>query len=191
MDREPQDGRLRRLGLTAWSLLGALLLVGAILWILSRISFLLPSVVLAIAIIYVLNPVVSKLQIRGVARWIGSCVSYLVVLGLLILLGFLVIPSIADQGRDLADNFPEIYDDLILEIEGFGDGVGLNLDLPRYDEVRQNIEDSQGDFLSDRLGQITDITLSVLETALLIILAPVIAFYVLLDLPGSVRPPVR
>jgi len=183
MDPVAPDGRLRRLGLTAWSLLGALLLIGAVLWVLSRISFLLPSVVLAIAIIYVLNPVVSMLQGHGLARWIGSCLSYLVVLGLLTLLGFLVIPSIADQGRELADNFPTIYDDLIEDAEGLADRVGLTLDLPRYDDVRQNIEDSQGDFLSDRLGQITDFTLNVLETALLIILAPVIAFYVLLDLP--------
>jgi predicted PurR-regulated permease PerM len=176
-------GGIRRFGATAWNLLGGLLLIGAILWVLARVSFLLPAVVLALAIIYILNPVVSRLHDRGIARWIGSCLSYLVVIGFFTLIGFLIIPSIADQGRDLAENFPTIYDDLVADIESFSDRVGFEVDLPGYDELRESISDNQDSFLEDRLGQITDFTLGVLETALLLILAPVVAFYVLLDLP--------
>jgi predicted PurR-regulated permease PerM len=181
--RSADGGGLRRLGAGSWNLLGALLLIGAILWILSQIAFLLPAVVLALATIYILNPVVSRLQERGVARWIGSCLAYLGVLGLLTLVGFLVIPSIAEQGAELADNFPTIYDDLVADLESFADNIGLSLDLPDYEQLQEDFSEGQDSFLEDRLGQITDITLGVLETLLLIVLAPVIAFYVLLDLP--------
>jgi predicted PurR-regulated permease PerM len=132
----------------------------------------------------VLNPVVSRLERRGVARWLGSCLSYTILLGILTLLGYLIIPSIADQGRDLADNFPAIYDDLASDLEGLANDVGLSaVEVPSYEELQQSITDNQGDFFSDQLGQITDITLSVLESLFLLILAPVVAFYVLLDLP--------
>ncbi len=179
----PAGEGIRRFGATAWNLLGALLLIGAIIWVLSKVAFLLPAVVLALAIIYVLNPVVSKLQERGVARWIGSCLSYLLVLGFFTLLGFLIIPSLADQGRELANDFPTIYDDLAVDLESFIDRIGFDVDIPDYEELREGISDGQESFFEDRLEQITDVTLSVLETLLLIILAPVVAFYVLLDLP--------
>ncbi len=175
---------LKKLGIAAWSLLGTLFLLAAIGWIVLRFWIVGPPIVIAIAVIYILNPVVSRLESKGVARWLGSCLSYTALLGLLTLIGFLIIPSIADQGRELADNFPTIYDDLVNDLEGLADDVGLSaVDLPSYDELQESITSSQGDFFSDQLEEITDITLGVLESLFLLILAPVIAFYVLLDLP--------
>jgi predicted PurR-regulated permease PerM len=187
-DRNGTMGGLRRLGVAAWSLLGTILLLGVVGWFLLQFWIIVPSVVIAFVMVYVLNPVVERLHRRGVARWLGSCLSYTVLLGLLTLLGYLVIPSIVDQGRELADNFPTIYDDLAADLEGFADRLGLeDVDLPNYDELRERISDNQGDFFSERFSEITDFTLSVLETILLVSLAPVIAFYVLLDLPGLKR----
>ncbi len=177
-------GRLRRLGIAAWSLLGTFLFLAALGWLLFQFWIVGPPIVIAIAVIYVLNPVVSRLESKGVARWLGSCLSYTALLGLLTLLGFLIVPSIADQGRDLAENFPTIYDDLITDLESLAKDVGLSaVDLPSYEELQESITSSQGDFFSDQIGEITDITLSVLESLFLLILAPVIAFYMLLDLP--------
>ena len=177
------DG-IRRIGIAVWSLLGTLLLLYAFGWILGRVWILVPSVVLAIAIIYVLNPVVNRLQARGMARWMGSCVSYLALVAIFTLIGFLIIPSFVDQGAQLADEFPQIYDDLIADLESLAGDVGVDdLNLPDYAELQRRIEENGGDFVSDRLGEITDFTLGVLEALALLILAPVIAFYVLLDLP--------
>jgi predicted PurR-regulated permease PerM len=179
-------GGFRKAGIVVWSLLGTLLLLGAVGWVLVRFAFLLPAVVLALVVTFVLNPVVSWLQQRGMARWMGSCLSFLVLAGLLTLVGFLVIPSMAEQGRQLADDFPAIYDDLVTDLENFGDRIGLEIDLPSYDELRERIEEQQDGFFEDQMGRITEITLGVLETLLLVIVGPVIAFYLLLDLP-SVR----
>jgi predicted PurR-regulated permease PerM len=173
---------IRKVGIAAWSILGTLLLLGIGGWIITQFWIIVPPAVIAIAVIYVLNPIVSRLEGRGVARWLGSCLSYTILLGLLILLGYLIIPSIADQARELAENFPTIYDDLVVDLEGWAGDVGLNdLDLPDYGELQENLSDSG--FFNDQLAEITDVTLGVLETLFLLILAPVIAFYVLLDLP--------
>ncbi len=175
---------LRKLGVASWSVLGTLLLLGTIGWLMLQFWIIGPPIVIAIAVIYVLNPVVTRLENRGVARWMGSCLSYTALLGALTLIGFLMIPSIADQGRELADDFPSIYDDLATDLESIADDLGLSaVDVPSYAELQDSIADTQGDFFSDQLTEITDITLSVLETLFLLILAPVVAFYVLLDLP--------
>ncbi|MCJ7726734.1 MAG: AI-2E family transporter, partial [Acidimicrobiia bacterium] len=151
---------IRRMGVIAWSLLGTMLLLAAVGWVLLRFRVLLPAVVLAVAIVYVLNPVVTRLQKRGLARWMGSCLSYLVVGALLTLLGFLAIPSLIDQGRELADDFPRIYDDLAVDVENLADTFGMTLALPDYEELRVSIEESGGDFFSEQFGRITDLTLS-------------------------------
>jgi predicted PurR-regulated permease PerM len=182
-DRSSTESGLRRVGVMAWSLLGTLLLLAAVIWILTQVSILLPPVVFAIAIVYVLNPVVTRLQKRGLARWMGSCLSYLVLAGVLALVGYLILPSIVDQGRELADDFPTIYDNLVVDLEDIADRVGLDLDLPDYERLRADLEANQDDFFNDQLGRITDLTLSLLEAMALFLLAPVVAFYVLLDLP--------
>lgn len=175
---------LRRLGVAAWSLLGTILLLGVVSWLVLQVWIIIPPIVLAIAIVYVLNPVVNALHGRGVARWLGSCLSYIALLGLLTLVGLLVMPSLAEQGGDLVDNFPEIYDGLIVELEDLAGRVGINIDLPDYESLRDGLDTG---FLSDRFDRITTVALGVLEIVFLLLLAPVVAFYVLLDLPTARR----
>lgn len=175
--------RLKNLGVAVWSLLGTLLLVGAVLWILGKVWLVIPPIVIAIAIIYMLNPVVTRLHARGMARWLGSCLSYIVLMGVLTLVGFLVIPSITAQAGQLADDFPTIYEDLVADLQGFAEDLGFsNLDLPSYEELKDGLS-GDGGFLDGKLGRITDLTLSVLEALFLLLIAPVIAFYLLIDLP--------
>ncbi|MEX0825377.1 MAG: AI-2E family transporter [Acidimicrobiia bacterium] len=181
MRRERGSG-IRRVGVVAWSLLGTIFLIATLIWLVTRVWIIVPLIVFAIAIIYVLNPIVNLLARRGVARWLGSCLSYAVLAGLLTLIGFLVIPSIADQAAELADDFPRIYDEIVADIESLAAGLGLdNVDLPDYDRLED--EFAEDGFFREHLGRITEVTLGVLETILLLTLAPVIAFYVLLDLP--------
>ena len=186
MDGPTGESGLRRVGIAAWSLLGTLLLLGSALWLLGRIWIIIPPLILAGAMVYVLNPFVSALQRRGVARWLGSCLSYALLLGLFTLVGYLVIPSIADQASELADDFPRIYDDLVTDLEDLGSKVGIDdMDLPRYEELRDELTEGSGSFFDEQLGRITDVTLDVLEAIFLLLIAPVIAFYFLLDLPTT------
>lgn len=180
---KPERSRLQAVGVASWSLLCTLLLIGLLLWLIGRVWIIVPPMILAGVLIYLVNPVVTRLQAKGVARWMGSCLSYIVLMGFFTLIGFLVFPSFADQGRELADNFPTIYDDLIVDLSGFASNLGFDgIDFPTYEEVQDNLTGGDG-FFSDQLGRITEITLSVLEAVFLLLLAPVVAFYLLLDLP--------
>ena len=174
---------ISRVGIISWSLLGTALFLGLLIWLFLRIANLLPAIVFAIAIIFVLNPVVTRMNNRGIHRIIGSCLSYLALGAVLTLIGWLVFPSISDQATELSDRFPEIYDDAVIDLETWLIDLGADADIPRYQELQDWFAERENDFLSNNLERIGDVTLTVLEFLLLLIFAPVIAFYLLMDLP--------
>ncbi len=190
MDRPPARSRLyeviNRVGIISWSLLGTLLLLGAVLWVLSHVGNLVPALVFALAILFVLNPVVTRLQRYGMPRLLGSCLSYVVLGVLLIALGWLVMPSITDQTSQFGDRFPEIYNRVSDQAQEWADGLNLSVEVPDYQGLRDRIDEAAegGDFISNNLSRIGDVTLTILETLLLLIFAPVVAFYLLMDLPS-------
>jgi predicted PurR-regulated permease PerM len=174
-----------RVGIAAWSLVGLAALGWVLLQILGRFDVLLAPVVLATALIYVLNPIVARLSARHVPRILAAFLAFLLMIGAIVLLGFMVVPSISSQASEFRDSFPEIYEDSAAQIEDLVSRVGFDVDLWSYQQLQDFISnpDNQDQILSvvwDRLG---DVTTGVLETILVFFLAPVVAFYVLIDLP--------
>ena len=109
---KPLGETLRELGLTSWALLGILLLIAATLWILGRLQILLAPLVLAWVLVHLLDPMVERLHTRKVPRLLGALLAYVLVGGLITLLGLLVIPSITSQVSQLGSEGPAIYEDL-------------------------------------------------------------------------------
>lgn len=176
-------GTLRRLGVITWSLVGTIVFVALLVWGIIQVKNIIPAVVLATAIIYLLNPVVTFLHRRGLPRILGSCVSYLVLLAVVSLVVWLAFPSIADQAQQLGDDFPTIYDNLAVDAEGWAGDVGITVEIPRYDELDTYFSSATEDGGLLSFDRVSDFTLSVLEFLLILILAPVLAFYLLMDLP--------
>ena len=177
---------ITRVGIAAWSLVGAAVLLWVVLQIMIRVDILLAPVVLAGTLVYVLNPVVNFFARRRVPRIIATFLAFLGMLGVVAAIGAVVAPTITSQGSDLANRFPEIYEDSAAQIEDLVTGLGFeDVELWSYEELREFVQDpdAQDQILSvvwDRLGEVTT---GVLETILVFFLAPVVAFYVLVDLP--------
>jgi predicted PurR-regulated permease PerM len=173
-------------GMGAWSIVGMLVLVWAGIWILGRAQILIAPVVLAVALIYVLNPIVHRLENKGVPRMLGGFIAFMVLIAIIILLGFLVVPSVREQATSFSTDLPTLYNDTAIQIESLLDKVGFaDVDVPSYDEVQGFIDDpeNQDRFISaitERLGAVTS---GIMEAILVFFVAPVIAFYVLIDLP--------
>ena len=187
MDREAVYNSVQRLGVVAWSGLGAV----AVLWvgivIGSKIAIIFPPLVLGIAIIYLLNPVVSRLERRGVPRLMGSVFAYLLLVALFTAAAFFIVPVLVQQGQDLADRFPELVEDAQEEISSLADRMGLSVDvsLPTGQEVNDWFSDpANQDLIRSQLGTVADLTLNVFQAVLVALVAPVVAFYLLLDLPA-------
>jgi len=188
-EAEPQQDLsvlISRIGIAAWSIVGAAALIWILLQVFIRIDVLLAPVVFAVATIYVLNPVVNWLSARHIPRVIAAFLAFMMLLGVLVLFGFAVAPAVTSQASELANRFPEIYEDSATEIEELVANLGFEgVDLWSYERFQEFLRDpdAQDQILSvvwDRLGEVTT---GLLETILVFFLAPVVAFYVLIDLP--------
>ena len=222
--------RFSTAGRVAWSLLGVGAALAVLLWLGWQIRVVFPPLVLAGAIVFILNPIVTMLGDRGVPRAGGTALTYVGFVGTLVLVGVLVTPLIQTQSEELADQWPELradmeswLDDLaersvedgwIVEIpdseevldqlggdsstaenEEFDSVVAdasrvleqsdrpvLAADLDRVAaDARTRFPDEAG--IADRLETAREIGTRIFEVGLIFVLAPIIAFYLLVDLP--------
>jgi len=188
--RAPRTGRLgnviRSGGITAWSIVGMLALLWASVWIITQLQVLIAPVVLAIVLVYLLNPVVNRFARWRLPRVIGAFLAFVILIGAVVVVGFLVVPSISEQASDLAADFPTIYEDSASELEKLISDLGAgNVNLWSYDELQDFVQDPerQDRVLSSLYDNIGQVTSGILEAILVFFVAPVVAFYILLDLP--------
>jgi predicted PurR-regulated permease PerM len=173
-------------------------LLAYLVWVLRVIW---PPLILAGAIVFLLNPVVTRLQERHVPRALGTGLSYLAVVAAVVLLGLLVVPLATRQYDELAEQWPELREDLINQIDDLSvrseDG-NWPIRIPTYQELEDQFS-SDGAADADGDGVITDeerqdqfasqidtareLALRVFHVGLIFVLAPIIAFYLLVDLP--------
>lgn len=176
----------RRIGVYSWSAIGAMILAlaGGFILIEGRVIF--APLFIALIVVLVLNPFVSALQHRGVHRLIGASIAFLGLLAGLVTIGLIVIPGIADQGRAFATEFPLLYDRFIDQAGTFGSRFGIDPSLWSYEQVLAFLNDpaNQDTILSTVFGRLGTLTTGIFEFILVFLLGPVIAFYVLIDLPN-------
>lgn len=75
-------------------------------------------------IAWLFNPLVNKLQKKGIKRGLGAALVYLVFIGLIVLIISLIIPMMSDQLNDLVKMIPSIFDSIKNWIEGIFDKIG-------------------------------------------------------------------
>ncbi|HDH03353.1 MAG TPA: AI-2E family transporter, partial [Actinobacteria bacterium] len=187
---EPTYERIRRLGIAAWSLVGTAILIAILVWLIIKVQIIWPPLILAVILVYIFKPFVDWLATRGLPRLVGGCLSYIGFGGLLVLFGFLVLPEIAAQGRELVERFPEVIVSISDWLSRLADSVGVGVDVrPRLDEMSDAIREWFADpanqqVIVETLSRAGQIALGVAEILLIVLLAPVLAFYILMDAPA-------
>lgn len=205
--RLPAGERLRRAGLASWSLIGILVCVAILMYGLLKIRIVFPPLVLALLLIYTLNPLVSRLADRGIPRVWGTIMAFILFLGTITLVLLAAIPYVATQVQQFSEDWPrfrgktiEFVDDTAASLENTL-GVRVNVtqidcllgadatsdpDAPteaRCDEVTERFRQR----MIEGAGNFTEIGRSVLEVILVFVLGPLIALYLLIDLPQLQR----
>jgi predicted PurR-regulated permease PerM len=174
--------RLRGAGQLSWALVGVAVLFAVICVVLWTVRVIFPPLILAGAIVFLLNPVVTRLQRRRVPRALGAALAYVSVLAALALCGALVYPLAADQADELRDDWPEIQ----AKAESWIDARAEDSKGTFYEFTREDLEDAfSADNLTFRqqLDRARDVGLRVFQVLLVLVLGPIIAFYLLVDLP--------
>lgn len=188
MTKLPGYDQLKRAGIASWSVLGAILLLAALLWVFQAVSVVWPPLVLAVAVIYLLAPLVDLLQRFRVPRLIGSCLSYLLFAGLLVAFGFVVVPVIQDQFAEFGARLPQIISDLEGYVTDFGNRFGFTVGTFDFQSI---LNWSSTFFSPERIQEIVNQVGAFAKTGMQVlavfVLGPVLAFYILMDLPSIRR----
>jgi predicted PurR-regulated permease PerM len=191
----------------AWSLIGLLIVAAAAIWALFKISIIFPPLVIALIIIYALNPIVSRLEKRGVRRGIGAVGSYIVIAGILTALGFALAPLAARQIETFEEDWPVFRDRLVTfvddSVDGINDRLGTDFSTTQFDCLVGSEEIGEGggpsveqcdratqrtrEFFESQTSRLTDIGTSVIGVLLWFVIGPLIALYLLMDLPQLQR----
>ncbi len=162
------------------------LVVAGILWLLYLLRVLWPPLVLAGAVVYLMSPLVDRMQKWHIHRLLGSFVSYLLFLGLGVLVGFLVVPVIGDQLAAFSDQIPQLVEDIGVFLVDLGERLGLSVGVgSAVDTLQEWLADFfNQENVQEMLGQLGNFARAGFDVLIILALGPVLAFYILVDLPG-------
>lgn len=181
---------VRRLGVFSWSVIGVLILVVAAFWILDRGRIIFAPLLLAVVIVFVLNPMVTFFHDRGIPRIVGAMIGFLTFFAGLALILVVVAPDMVDQAQSLVERFPAIFDDTASQIRGVLADLGFeNVAVWNYQDLLDYLNDPKNRDTLIHLftANVGSVTAGIFEFILVFLIGPVLAFYFLVDLPSTGR----
>jgi predicted PurR-regulated permease PerM len=165
--------RAARGGIVAWSLIGIIVLGFFFLrYVIYPIRIIFPPLVVSMIAVYLLNPIVSTLERRGIPRLLGTLVTYLVGLGIFSTAMAFAAPIVAEQVRTFGREAPDLIERVANGLRDLAERAGIN--------VQQGTD---GTDVVGVLGRLLDYSRDLVDIALIFILGPILAFYFLVDLP--------
>ncbi|CAN5665151.1 AI-2E family transporter [soil metagenome] len=178
------DQQVRRAGQLSWAFLGLAALVALLGLVGWYVRVIWPPLIFAAAIVFLLNPVVTFLQGRGVPRVFGTALSYLGFFAVIALAVIGVAPLAADQADELSDEWPELRADLEERVDDLAArSENWIIQLPTVAEIEDQFGGNGNQDLGEQLETVRDVGSQVFHVAVILLLGPIIAFYLLIDLP--------
>lgn len=184
---------MRRVALTAWTVIGAFVILGVVAWAANQVRIIWLPLVFAVGLVIILDPIATAIQRAGIPRLIGTVFAFFVFAGFLVAIGFLAVPTIQTQAADFGKRLPVLYDETIQFLSEASDDLGVDLGpVWTSDTISDWIADPDNqETLQNLVGGFGSgagrLIRGVAETVAIFVLAPVLAFYLLLDLPRTKR----
>lgn len=170
-----------------WRWLGMGLLAAVGLYFLYLVRAILPPFIFAIALTYLLSPLVDYLSQHRLNRTAAIAVVYILLGAGAVLIGLYGLPALARELSVLAEAIPR-YTDMVQSLFDELQFSYRRIHLPEF--VRQVVDENirQGETLAlESLRTTTNIMVGLLSQAFSLIVAPIIAFYFLQDGGGVAR----
>lgn len=154
-----------------------------VLWMLSGM---ITPFILALAIAYFLNPVVSRMCAFGAPRWLGAFIVLLVFIAIITTATILLAPIVQAQIVEFISSLPSYIDTLQKElwprIKDILEHIPT-VDTTKLQDTFSQYTNDVVHFLGKVLGQVVSGSMALLDILALIILTPVVAFYLMRDWP--------
>lgn len=188
--RKPSNGikTIKNIGIFSWSIIGFLLIATLFFYIIYLIKIAIIPLILAIAIAYLLTPIVILLQ-KKMRRVFAVTITYIIFIGIIFTIFFFIIPIIIDQFRTFIDKFPVYVENLTKIINDFLQNsvlikntenlIGKEIipkdvsSITKYLISRINLEEI------DIFQRATTVGMLVFNTVLYLIVGPLLGIYIL------------
>jgi predicted PurR-regulated permease PerM len=178
---------LRRIAFIVWTTIGVL----ALFWVLLRIADSVRIIWLPLAfaggLTLLLNPIVNAFERVHVPRVVGTVFAFLVASSVVAATVVLLVPAIRQQGSDFAAQLPNLYDSIVEVLHSLSETFGIDLgnvwtsatiqEWISNPENQATVQELLGGFGSGAGRILRGVT----ETLAVVVLAPVLAFYMLMD----------
>ncbi len=180
--------RLRRTALIVWTTVGVVILVYVAGFVAGSIRVIWLPVAFGAGLVFLLEPVVRAFERLRMPRPIAAILAVAVLVALVLATAAVIYPTIKQQATDFGQRLPDLYDSLIQWLKDTGTNLGIDVNSLL---TQQTIED----WLNDPANQDTiqnlllgfgagagQVIRSVTESFAVLVLSPVLALYVLIDL---------
>ena len=180
----------------------ALIMLGILIMIFNHISFIfrplqvifstiIAPIILAVVFFYILNPLVSCFEKKGLRRTFGTIIVFAVFLLLLAYGLILLVPILVEQITEFVDDFPEYINVLTERIENFASGSIFesyyNDGMESINSVIGDIPSMVWDWISNSSQKIVDVFSTISNVVVVIFTFPIILFFMLAD-RGKFKP---
>lgn len=185
----PEKKRIRVSNSKLIPLIGVLLILYFISFIMKRytlISDLFYTIILSATLAYILNPLVFYFEKKGMKRLYGVITVYLIILGLLFILAFLVVPNSSREIGKLINNLPDYIENMKTFVAGINEAYKSSMgNLPPIfssieKAVVENITRIES-VLGTGISKFVDGFIKSISRIISYILTPVLTFYFLVD----------
>lgn len=145
--------------------------------------------ILGLAIAYLLNPLVVRVQAVGTPRWAAVLfllISFLLVVGLMI---GLLVPVLVREASQLITELPAWIDAGQARFAAFSLRMGLDINVPNTEAIVAGVQDQAGQILQAGKGLLVGVVAggaAVASFVSFLFLMPIVAFYMMLDWPRLV-----
>ncbi|MFZ3105883.1 MAG: AI-2E family transporter [Candidatus Hydromicrobium sp.] len=189
--RKPSNGikTIKNIGIFSWSVIGFLLIAALFFYIIYLIRVAIIPLILAIAIAYLLTPIVILLQ-KKMRRVFAVTITYIIFIGIIFTIFFFIIPIIIDQFSTFMDKFPAYMENLTKIINDFLQNsvlikntenlIGKEIiprdvsSITKYFISRINLEEI------DIFQRATTVGMLIFNTVLYLIVGPLLGIYILI-----------
>jgi len=181
--------RLRRIALIVWTTVGAIALFWVFLMIAESVRVILLPLAFAAGLVFLLEPVVGAFERIRLPRVVSSILALISLAAMVLAIVLLVLPTIRQQATDFAERLPELFTSLTDWARNIAINLGFDIDeflsqqgIEEWLNDPTNQETVQNLLLGFGAGAGTVIR-GVTEALVVITLAPILALYLLIDMP--------
>ncbi len=187
MTTDARTDQLRRFAIVVWSVIGVLVLGWAALMVADSVRIIWLPLAFAAGLAFMLNPLVDRLERARVPRLVGTILAFLLAAGVMTAVAVLLVPPIRQQASEFSAQVPSLYDSVVDQLRVISNSLGVDLGPVWTSEtIRAWIADPANQVtLQELLGGFGSgagrILRGVTETLAVVVLAPVLSFYLVMD----------